>query len=889
MKKVLIIIGIVFALLLGAAVVLPLIFKDKIVALVKEEANKNLNAKVNFGDFGLSLISSFPDFRICMEDLSVAGINEFEGDTLAFIKELNLDVDIMSVINGKEIGINAIILDAPRINAHVLKGGKANWDITKPSADTVAAAPAEPSTFSLKLKKLKISDGDIIYNDEDGNIFASVKDLDLTLKGDMTQDNTSLDTEAEIAALEVVMDGVKYLSKTNTELKAVIDADMKNSKYTFTENELRLNNLFLGFDGWVAMPTEDIDMDIKFNAKKTDFKNILSLIPAVYAKDFDKVKTEGKLALDGFAKGRYNEKMLPAFGLKILVENAMFKYPDLPKQVDNINIDVKINNPGVDADLTVIDISKFKFTIAENPVDMKFLIKTPVSDPDIDGKIAGKIDLSSVKDVMPLDEGAELNGKIAADIVLKGKKSSIDNERYSEFDAKGEFTAQDMKYTSKDLPQAVDLKYAQLKFSPAFVELTSLDAKIGKSDFKANGKIENFLDYFFAENGLLRGNFNLNSNMIDLNEFMSGEEEAAATPDTASLAVIDVPANIDFTMTTAIGKLLYDNIEMTAVKGKLTIKDKKVALNGLDMNLMDGTMNLAGSYDVSNIKKPLVDFDIAVTNFDVTKTFNTFNTVQTLAPVGKYVKGKFSTNLKFKTELDSKMEPVLNTLTGGGKLSTSKVTLEGFAPVNKVADALKMEKLKKQELNNLNLSYKFENGRVNVEPFDMTFAGFKTKIGGSTGFDQTIDYVMNFEIPRAEFGGQANAVLDNLVSQANSKGAGVNVGEKINVNAMIGGTVTNPTVKTGLKDAANDVMNDLKDRAQEELNKQKEELERKAREEADKLKNQAQQEADKLKQEAEKKKKELEDKARQEAEKKKKEAEKKAKEEAEKKLKGLFK
>ncbi len=894
MKKALLIIGIVIALLLGAAVVLPIIYKDKIIALVKDEANKNLNAKVNFGDFGLSLISSFPDFRICMEDISVANINEFEGDTLAFIKELNLDVDIMSVIKGKEIGINAIILDAPKIYAHVLKDGKANWDITKPSADTAAATTSEPSTFSMKLKKLKINNGEIIYNDEDGNMFASLKDLDLTLKGDMTQDNTSLDTETKIAATDVVMDGIKYLSKTNVELKAGIDADLKNSRYTFRENELRLNNLFLGFDGWLAMPAEDIDMDIKFNAKKTDFKNILSLIPAVYAKDFESVKTEGKLALDGFAKGRYNEKMLPAFGLKILVENAMFKYPDLPKQVDNINIDVKIDNPGVDADLTVIDISKFKFAIAENPVDMKFLIMTPVSDPNIDGKIAGKIDLSSVKDVMPLDEGAELNGKIIADITLKGKKSSIDKERYSEFDAKGEFIAMDMKYAAKDLPQAVDIKYAQLKFTPAYVELASFDSKIGKSDFRANGKIENFLDYFFSDNGLLKGNFNLTSNIIDLNEFMSSEDETAATtPDTASLSVIDVPGNIDFTMTTAIGKLLYDNIEMSNVKGKLTIKDKKVALSGLDMNLLDGSMNLAGTYDVNNIKKPLVDFDIAVNNFDVTKTFNTFNTVQTLAPVGKYVKGKFSTSLKFKTELDSKMEPVLNTLTGGGKLATNKVSLEGFAPVDKVADALKMPKLKKQELNNLNLSYKFENGRVAVEPFDMSFAGFKTKVGGSTGFDQTIDYVMNFEIPRAEFGGQPNAVLDNLVSQANAKGAGVNVGEKINVNALIGGTVTNPTVKTGLKDAANDVMDDLKKRAEEELQKQKEELERKAREEADKLKNQAEQkakeEADKLKQEAEKKKKELEEKARQEAEKKKKEAEKKAKEEAEKKLKGLFK
>ncbi len=893
MKKVLLIIGIVFALLLGAAVVLPFIYKDKIIALVKDEANKNLNAKINFGDVGLSLISSFPDFRICMEKLSIEGINEFEGDTLAFIKELNLDVDIMSVINGKEIGINAIILDAPRINAHVLKDGKASWDITKPSADTAAAVPSEPSKFSLKLKKLKIDNGVIRYQDDEGGISVVMRTIDIILKGDMTQDNTSLNTETSIYSMDVVMDGVKYLSKTNVELKAAIDADLKNSRYTFKENELRLNNLFLGFDGWIAMPAEDIDMDMKFSAKKTDFKNILSLIPAVYSKDFEKVKTEGKLALDGFAKGRYNDKMLPAFGLKILVENAMFKYPDLPKQVDNINIDVKIDNPGIDADKTVIDISKFNFKIAENPVEMKFLIKTPVSDPDIDGKIAGKIDLTSLKDVMPLDEGAELNGKIIADILLKGKKSSIDNKRYQDFEAKGEFIAMDMKYAAKDLPQAVDIKYAQLKFTPAYVELASFDSKIGKSDFKANGKIENFLDYAFTDNGLLTGNFNLTSNLIDLNEFMGGEETAAATPDTSSISVIDVPANIDFTLTSAIGKLLYDNIEMSNVKGKITLKEKKVALNNLDMNLMDGSMNLSGSYDVKDIKKPLIDFDIAANDFDITKTFNTFNTVQTLAPVGKYAKGKFSSSLKFKTELNNKMEPVLTTLSGGGKLSTNKVTLEGFAPINKVADALKMEKLKKQELNNISLDFQFVNGRVQVEPFDVAFAGFKTKIGGSTGFDQTIDYVMNFEIPRSEFGGQANAVLDNLVSQANAKGAGVNVGDKINVNALIGGTVTNPTVKTGLKDAANNVMDDLKKRAEEELQKQKEALENKAREEADKLKNQAEQkvkeEADKLKQEAEKKKKELEDKAKQEAEKAKKAAEKKAKEEAEKKLKGLFK
>lgn len=902
LKKIFLVVLVLFILFIGTAIVLPIVYKDKIIALVKEEANKNLNAKVDFGNFGMSLYKSFPDFRFCMENISVAGINEFEGDTLAFIKQLNLDVNILSVIKGEELGINAIILDNPKIHARVLKNGKANWDITKHSETPEKTEPSEPSNFSLKLKKLKISDGNIVYNDESSGTSAKVNDLDLNLSGDMTQDNTKLKINTTIAALDVVSSGVKYLNKTNVELNAAIDADLKNSRYTFSENELRLNNLFLGFDGWFAMPDENIDMDVKFSAKKTDFKNILSLVPAVYTKDFEKVKTEGKLALDAYAKGRYNEKILPAFGLKVLVENAMFRYPDLPKQVDNIFINANITNPGIDEDKTVIDIGKFSFAIAENPVDMKFVIKTPVSDPHIDGKIAGKLDLSSVKDAMPLED-AELNGKIIADIVMKGKKSSIDKGRYSEFDAKGELIAMDMKYAAKDLPQAINIKYAQLKFSPAFVELASFDSKIGKSDFKANGKIENFLDYAFTDNAMLKGNFNLTSNLTDLNEFMSSEETAAkpATPqESEPLSVIDVPGNIDFTLTSSFGKLIYDNIEMNNVKGKITVRDKKVALNNLDMNLMEGSMTLNGNYDVRNIKKPAVDFDIAIRDFDVTKTFNTFNTVQTLAPVGKYVKGKFSTSLKFKTELDEKMEPVLNTLTGGGKLSTNKVTLEGFEPVNKVAEALKMEKLKKQELNNLNLAYRFENGRVQVEPFDLSFAGYKTKIGGSTGFDQTIDYVMAFEIPRSEFGGQANTVLNNLVSQANAQGTGINIGEKINVNALIGGTVTNPTVKTGLKEAAKDALDDLKKRAEEELQRQKEELERKAREEADKLKQEAEQkkkeledkakqEAEKLKQEAERQKKEAEEKAKQEAEKTKKEAERKAKEEAEKRLKGVFK
>lgn len=900
MRKVLIGLLVFVIILVGTAIVLPIIYKDKIIEIVKKEANANLNATVDFKDIGLSLITSFPDFRLSIDDFSVVGKDDFEGDTLVYINSLMLDLDLMSVINGSTIGINAIILDKPVVNALVNANEKANWDIVPESEEAVEEAPAEESTdYKIALKTFRIDDGRIVYDDKVGGIVSRINGLDLALKGDMTADQTNLDLTVSTKSLDVLMDGIKYLSKTQLKYDAGIDADLANSKYTFRENELKLNDLGIGFDGWVAMPGDDIDMDITFNAKQTTFKSILSLVPAVYAADFADVKTEGTLALSGFAKGKYTETNLPAFALNIAVDNARFQYPDLPTAVEEINLKGEITNTGGTTDNTVINFQKFHFRIAENPVDIKMIIKTPESDPDIDGMINGKINLATLKDVVPMEEGDELSGSIISDIVLKGRMSSIDNGQYEKFEAKGQLIVMDVDYKSEALPQGMSVKYAKLDFSPRYVELSSFDAKSGKSDFKAKGRMENFIAYAMKDE-TLKGSFDLTSQVLDVNELMADSgEETTETEESGEMGVVDVPGNIDFVLTSQFGKLIYDNMEMTNVKGMVTVRDKKVKMNDLSMNFLDGKMVLNGTYDVQNIKEPKVDFNANIEGFDVSKTVSTFNTVEKLAPIAKFAKGKFNSSINFSTKLDEAMSPVLSSLSGGGGLLTKNVLVEGFEPLSKVADVIKMPNLKKQELNDVKVLFTFENGRVNLKPTDYKIGNISTVVQGFSGFDQTIDYVMNLEIPRAAFGGAANSMLDGLVSQANKQGANVTLSDVVKLDVLIGGTVDKPTIKTGLKNAGGNLADDLKKRAEEELQRQKEELERKAKEEAEKLKQQAQEKIDeekkKLQEEAEKKKKELEAEAERkrkeleaEAEKKKKEAEKKAKEEAEKGIKNLF-
>jgi hypothetical protein len=881
MKKVLIGLSILIAIILGAAIILPIVYKDKIVALVKDEVNKNINAKVDFGDFNLSLIRSFPNFSLSINDLSVVGLNDFQGDTLTSVKELNFTIDLMSVINGGQIDIRTIRLNQAYINLIVLKDGKANWDIAKGDT-TSTTASSEPTKFKVALRKYALENSRLSYEDESMGFKMTMDNLNHSGNGDFTQDLFVLNTNTTADASNMWYGGVKYLHNVKTNLKADLEMDMPNMKFTFKENELALNELLIGMDGWVAMPKEDIDMDLKFDAKKNEFRYFLSMIPGVYSEGFKDLKSSGTLALKAFVKGRFNDTQMPGFGLNLKIQNGNFKYPALPIGVNNVQMDLNVNNPDGVPDHTLIDLSKLHAELGTEKFDAKLRVRTPVSDADLDGMLSGRINFANISKIVPLEAGTTLRGLMVSDLAVKGRMSAIEQKRYEDFDASGSISLTAFNYTSKDYKQGFDLNQCSLTFNPKNVTLNNLDARMGNSDIKANGSLDNLLAYVFKKE-TLKGTLNLISNNIDLGDFNSEESTTTTTAaaDTTPLDLIEVPNNIDFVLNTSIGKIIYDNINLESVSGKLVIRDQTVNMDNLSFNTLGGSMKLSGLYATRERKKADINFNMNIAGFDIQQTVKTFNTVKKMAAIAEKASGNFSTQFNMAGKLDEHMQPNLNTLTGEGKLQTANVIINNFTPLVKVADVLKMDQFKSLPISNVNLSFKFEDGRVKVEPFDVTLAGITTTVDGSTGFDQTIDYTLAMNIPTSKLPSQASGAINGLISQANSKGANFSMSENVKMNLLMGGTVNNPTVKTDLKSTAGGVVNQLKDKAKDELEKQKKAAEEKARAEAEKFKNETEAKA---KAEADRLKKEAEAKAKAEADRLKKEAEKKAKDA----LKGFF-
>ena len=471
LKWTLIIIGGLFAVILIAAIILPIIFKDDIKAAVEKELAKSVNADVVFEDFSLSFFRHFPNVTAQLQDLGVINRAPFDGQVLFATEEFEVEVNIMDILFGDQLRVKGISLNRPVINIKVNEDGKANYDIAIPSADTTAVE-SESEDFSFGIDHWEIVDGDVSYDDRTLPYLLVIKGMNHSGRGDFTQDVFDLYTHTVADTVTTSFDGSEYLTNKRTEIDATLTISEQYSKYEFKENSLKINDFAMSFDGWLKMNENDFDMDLSFKSPENSFKSLLSIVPGMYTQDFGKIDTKGDLAFSGAVKGKYSEKQMPAFNLNLMVKDAMFKYPDLPTAINNINVDLLVDNKDGVVENTVIDLKKLHLDFGANPVDARALI-TKMYPTTVDANVAAKLNLAELNKMFPM-EGLEMKGNYAVNLSAKGVYDSL-KKVIPAIDASMSLANGYVK--SKEFPLPIqDLKFTStIKNSSGKMEETAID------------------------------------------------------------------------------------------------------------------------------------------------------------------------------------------------------------------------------------------------------------------------------------------------------------------------------------------------------------------------------------------------------------------------------
>lgn len=889
LKKILIGFLIFLVLLVGAVVAIPFVFKDEINAKIKEQLNKELLADVDYASYDLSILRSFPDLYFSLEQLSIVGRGEFEGDTLANIKEIGLGLELMKIIKGEELQINSILIDEANIISYTIITANgdtiSNYDIlpeTTSEEDTSSLIDINVEDFVIKNSNIYYVDGisgmevmvkginsnsELKYIEEKAAIqsILSVSSLDyqelnsgthLVFEAfetdatiDYTADFATVIAKATFESLSYNDGSMQYLNNAKLVGDLNVAADLANNVYTITETEIAINSLKLFVDGMVGLPNDQTtSIDLKFNADKSSFKELLSLIPSEYLKDYEGLKVSGNFALNGFVIGDLTETKTPAFDINLLIEEGFVQYPDLPGAIENINLKAHIQNSTDNIEKTSVSIPNANLKVVGEPIHFSLQADNVLGDPFIDLMAKGKLDLKRVPEFYPIEGLNKIGGLLDADIAFKGLLSAVEKEQYETIDFGGTLLIDELVYDASDVPMPIEVKKLSMIFSPQAGDLQADGIILGNSDFNASGRVENIINYVLLD-GTVKGNVKLDSKRIDLDELLGDEE---ADSESSASTATKVPANIDFTAQLNAGEVLYDGLVMKNVSGDLAVQDERVDLNKLSADMLGGKAIISGAYDTKDLEKPELTLAYDIQKFDIQETFNYVNTVQAIAPMAKYLTGSFSSDMALTSFLNNDLSLDLAMLSGLGKVTIPYATFNELPMFNKISETLKLPLFDKPALTNAWTVLKVEDGKVNVEPFQIKMKDIVMDLQGSNGFDQTINYDVNLSVPSDKFGGAA-ALANDFLSKQKIPLLNLSVPQTINFKLNVSGAMTSPTIKivkvtTGDNDKG--IKDQIKDTFKEEYEQAKEDLTNKAKEEADKAKAQAQAELDKAKAQA---------------------------------------
>lgn len=804
MKKIFKIIGIILLIFIAILIAIPFVLESKIDSIVQNYADENLNAELSFDDINLSLISSFPKAAISVENLKINTLAPFKDETLVTAKSLSFEMGISELFKGTEepLIINEIIADELLLMLKTNKTGAVNYDIVKENGANTNKEASNSGSFSFDLENYELNNSAFTYIDEAANITLYLTEINHSGNGLFSGEKSELDTNTE-ANISISIDSTEYLSNNSIKLKALIDLDLEQLKYTFKENKGYINALPLEFSGFLQMVEEGQQIDLSFKNPESSFKDFLAVIPKAYAKNIEDVNTTGNFTLNGIIKGLVSEETIPTLDINMRSNNASFKYPKLPKSVNNIQIDASIKNTTGIADDTFVDINQLDFKIDQDMFKSEAHIKNLTGNMLVNANLDGVLNLANITKAYPIKLENELSG------ILKGKlntafdMNAIETNAYQRIKNNGSVSISNFVFSSKDIVNPIQINTADLSLKPGIVSLNSFDAITGKSDFSATGTINNLLGFLLSDKKL-QGSFNVNSNTFAISDFMVEDTSVTSTSNktTSSKESLKIPDFLDCTISANAATVLYDDLTLKNVKGQLFIKDQNANLKNMTTDLFNGQLGISGNVSTKDAK-PKFDMQLAMQQFDISQSFQELDMLKALAPIAKVLQGKLNSTIDVSGFLDENFSPDLNTISGDAiaEILTSKINVDQSPLLSGLASKLNFIDFEQLE-KDIKTKLSFANGQVLVKPFTINYKDIPINVSGTHSFSNTMNYNAVLQVPAKYLGGDVNRLIGKINDNDVNK-------ISIPVTASIGGTFSSPKITTDLTSGVSNLTKQL--------------------------------------------------------------------------------
>ena len=503
-----------------------------------------------------------------------------------------------------------------------------------------------------------------------------------------------------------------------------INVHLKNMKVTFLKNLIKgsfdINSLY-------DMP---IEADFNGNCSLAELKQVVPL---------DSIDFAGMLDFDVKVKGNYapEKKLFPHTAATIELRDGFVKSKYYPHPIEKIGVHALItNNDGTPKDVN-ISVKPMTFEFEGKTFTLN-LAMSNLDDLNYDLQAKGVADLGKIYQVFAR-KGMAVDGYLEANLNLKGRQSDATAGHYDRLKNSGTFSLHNISLSSDMFPKPFVIHTGDFRFDQDKLWFDHFRATYSASDFQLKGALSNLLNYSLSKGGVLKGTFELNSDRLNVDEFMAFAPSTPAAPPSTESGVVIIPADLDIGFKAAIKNIDFKGLKIKDLNGGLDLKKGILVLRQTGFSLIDCKVAMDATYGSITPRQAFFDFHIKADEFDIKRGYNEIAMIRELASSAGKAEGLVSLNYSLKGRLNGNMYPVLPSIEGAGTVSVKKIKFYGLKLFNDISKGTGKEGISNPDMSKVDVKSTIKNNTITLEEFKFKVKGVRMKISGSTTFDSRLN------------------------------------------------------------------------------------------------------------------------------------------------------
>jgi AsmA protein len=511
------------------------------------------------------------------------------------------------------------------------------------------------------------------------------------------------------------------------------DNDYKNISIQLEDLQARfLKNQIMGFFRMSGLRDVPIDAHLEAGCNLAELRQVFPI---------DDIDISGLLDFNINVKGNFapEKKMFPVTTALINLKNGSVQTKYYPHPLEKMEMAAEVTNRTGNMKDLVVKVKPLTFQFEGKLFTLTAALEN-FDDLSYNVQSKGVIDLGKVYKIFS-QKGMALDGYIETDFSLHGKQSDATAGRYEKLRNRGTLKLRNIQATSENYPRPFIIRTGDFRFDQDKVWFDNFLANYGLSDFRLKGFLKNTISYALSKGGTLTGDFQLNSNYINVDEFMAFTQldTVVAEYHTEETGVVIIPRDLDIDFKAEVKRISLKGLEIKDLHGDLNMKEGIVVLREGSLNLIDCKVSMDGTYGSVTPVKGFFDFHVKAVDFDIKRAYNEIAMIREMAPSAGKAEGIVSLDYSMKGMLNAEMYPVLPSLEGGGVFSIKKVKVYGLKLFNDISKGTQKEGISNPDLSKLDIKSTIKNNSVTLEQFKFKVKGIRIRISGTTTFDSRLN------------------------------------------------------------------------------------------------------------------------------------------------------